>query len=222
MNQLAQNYNNIRNSLLQQQVKLIAVSKTFPETDIREVYALGQRDFAENYAQEFQKKAQNLSDLEIQWHYIGNIQSNKTKLIATYAHWVHSVSSEKQALRLNKDRPLEMPKLNVLIEFNLSGVDSRHGVNNIEEVIALAKIISSQDKLILRGLMGVASPGDTAVVTNQFKAIQDIFNQLKQLGYTSVDTLSIGMSNDYQLAITNGSTMVRIGSLIFGNRNYSI
>ena len=115
-----------------------------------------------------------------------------------------------------------MPKLNVLIEFNLSGVDSRHGVNNIEEVIALAKIISSQDKLILRGLMGVASPGDTAVVTNQFKAIQDIFNQLKQLGYTSVDTLSIGMSNDYQLAITNGSTMVRIGSLIFGNRNYSI
>jgi pyridoxal phosphate enzyme (YggS family) len=221
MQSLQQNYLAVLRTILSHGgVTLIAVSKTFGIDAIRELYDLGQHDFGENYAQEFSQKTNELKDLDIVWHFIGNIQSNKIKLIASNAHWVHSISTTKQIIKLAKHRPINLPKLNILLEVNISNEPSRHGVNSYNELLELANLIQSNNNLKLRGLMGIAS--DTKgneIIENQFQKLTNMYQQLNRDGF-DVDTLSMGMSNDYELAIKNGSTMIRIGSKIFGSRNH--
>lgn len=224
MNELTINYYDILNNINQLAKKdnpaaLIAVSKTVATDRIMQLHELGQKDFAENYAQELALKAQQLDNLNINWHFIGNIQSNKIKLISQYASWVHSLSCPKHTISLNNARmAYGTNKLNVLIEVNISHDQNKHGIFNLEDILNLAQVISSQKQLYLRGLMGIAShTDDKQVIAQQFGQLRYFFNQLKAHGYL-VDTLSMGMSADYQLAIENGATMLRIGSLIFGNR----
>lgn len=204
-------------------IKLIAVSKTFPLESIIELHKqTGQVSFAENYVKEFVLKAESLKSYNFEWHFIGNLQSNKTKDIAKYASWVHSIENERQVSRLNKDRPAKMPPINVLIEVNISGESSKHGLVMLDDVIKLATLISQQDNLVFRGLMGVASDTqDLSIIASQFKQLKNLFDNLIHQGF-SIDTLSMGMSGDYVTAIENGSTMIRIGSAIFGHRNYHI
>ena len=220
MKNLEQKYLNVLKKIAQNpEVTLIAVSKTFPTGNIRELYNLGQRDFGENYAQEFSQKVEELKNLDIIWHFIGNIQSNKIKLIASSANWVHSISKASQILKLAKERSIDLPKLNVLLEVNIANEESRHGVMRYEELVELANLINSTNNLQFRGLMGMASATtDEAIIINQFNTLKNHFEKLKEAGF-EVDTLSMGMSNDYELAIKNGSTMIRIGSQIFGERN---
>ncbi|MBP9743553.1 MAG: YggS family pyridoxal phosphate-dependent enzyme [Burkholderiales bacterium] len=224
MNQVTINYYNILNKINQlansnNPLTLIAVSKTFAPNLIIQLYELGQKDFAENYAQELAFKAQQLNNLKINWHFIGNIQSNKIKLISKYASWVHSLSCPKHAILLNTARMAHSKNpLNVLIEVNISHDKNKSGVFNLEEILSLAQVISAHQQLRLRGLMGIASyTNDNKIIAQQFGQLHHFFNQLKIHGYV-VDTLSMGMSADYQLAIENGATMLRIGSLIFGSR----
>lgn len=228
MNKLTQNYqavvNNIQQSVKAHPVSLVAVSKTFDCFAIEHLYHLGQQHFAESYVQEFVAKATKLSKLDIVWHFIGNIQSNKIKLISRYADWVHSLASVKHVLKLNREvgetRTLHQGKLNVLIEVNISNDKNKHGLTTLEEVLDLAKIIVNQEYLQFRGLMGMASYTDNPEITKQqFSRLHQFFQHIKQIGY-SIDTLSMGMSNDYNLAIESGATMVRVGSKIFGERNY--
>ncbi len=221
MQSLQQNYLAVLRTILSHGgVTLIAVSKTFGIDAIRELYDLGQHDFGENYAQEFSQKTNELKDLDIVWHFIGNIQSNKIKLIASNAHWVHSISTTKQIIKLAKHRPINLPKLNILLEVNISNEPSRHGVNSYNELLELANLIQSNNNLKLRGLMGIASDTkDNEIIENQFQKLTNMYQQLNRDGF-DVDTLSMGMSNDYELAIKNGSTMIRIGSKIFGSRNH--
>ena len=219
MQNLEQNYLNVLNKIVPYpNVKLIAVSKTFPSDSIRELYHLGHREFGENYAQEFSQKTSELKDLDITWHFIGNIQSNKIKLIASDAHWVHSISKITQIEKLSRQRPKNLPKLNILLEVNIASEDSRHGVRTYEELVKLAGLIKTTDNLQFRGLMGIASAtNDEQIIKNQFQTLKKYFDKLQNAGF-DIDTLSMGMSNDYELAIKNGSTMIRIGSKIFGNR----
>ncbi len=222
MQNLQQNYLAVLRTILSHgDITLIAVSKTFGINAIRELYDLGQRDFGENYAQEFSQKSNELEDLDIVWHFIGNIQSNKIKLIATSAHWVHSISTAKQIIKLAKYRPTNLPKLNILLEVNISNEPSRHGIKTYNELIELANLIKTTNNLQFHGLMGIASDtSDTLLIEKQFQKLVNTYKQLTRDGF-DVDTISMGMSNDYELAIKNGSTMIRIGSKIFGSRNNS-
>ncbi len=198
-------------------VSLLAVSKTKPAKLIEQAYLAGQRDFGENYLQESVEKMVLLSHLPaVNWHFIGPIQSNKTKLIASNFSWVHSVDREKIALRLNQhltdDNSQDTP-LNVCLQVNISNEESKSGVA-IDDIFPLAEVVNNCDKLNLRGLMAV--PEKDAPVTC-YEQMQQLFSQLKDR-YPSVDTLSLGMSNDLEAAVANGSTMVRIGTAIFGAR----
>jgi len=198
-------------------VSLLAVSKTKPHTLVEQAYVAGQRNFGEKYLQEAIEKITQLSHLpEINWHFIGPIQSNKTKLIASNFSWVHSVDREKIALRLNQhltDDNCHNTPLNICLQVNISNEESKSGIS-VEEVFSLANIVDNCDKLTLRGLMAV--PEKNAPIASYIK-MQQLFNQLKKQ-YPSVDTLSLGMSNDLDNAVTHGSTMVRIGTAIFGAR----
>lgn len=198
-------------------VLLLAVSKTKPVTLIEQAYQVGQHDFGENYLQEAVDKIATLAHLpELTWHFIGPIQSNKTKQIASSFSWVHSVDREKIALRLNKhlqDDNTNKAPLNICLQVNISDETSKSGVN-IAEVFSLAKIVASCDKLTLRGLMAVPEKNAPKACYEQ---MQQLFIELKQQ-YPSVDTLSLGMSDDLDIAIAHGSTMVRIGTAIFGAR----
>lgn len=227
-NSLIQNYQSVINKVkqLSQQhrqsdsaVNLIAVSKTFPSADIRTLYQQGQRHFGENYIQEWAQKTEDLADLDIEWHIIGQIQSNKSRIVAEKADWVHTIDREKIAKRLNEQRPVNLPPLNVCIEVNTSGSDAKHGVYP-EEVLALAQTIAALPQLRLRGLMCVPSHMDDEVQLQQeFALMQTLLQQLQTQGL-NVDVLSMGMSADMEAAIAAGSTHVRIGSAIFGNRHY--
>ncbi len=200
--------------------KLIAVSKFFPTEDIISVYEHGITNFGENFPQEFVQKAQQLKSLNITWHFIGNIQSNKTKLIAEHASYVHSLTKENHAVRLNNQRPQDMAKLKVLIEINISQESNKHGLTNIEDVIQLASAINKLPNLELVGLMGMASNTTNVTILNQqFGSIVSMANELRKSGY-NISELSIGTSNDYLTALDNHSTMIRVGSKIFGERNY--
>lgn len=223
MKNLEQNYLHVlKKIILNDNVTLVGVSKTFPSDTIRELYNLGQKDFGENYAQEFNQKVGELKDLDIIWHFIGNIQSNKIKLIASKSHWVHSISNSRQILKLSNQRPVDLPKLNILLEVNITGKETRHGVKTFEELLELANLIKNSNNLQFRGLMGIASAtNDKKIITKQFQTLKNYFNKLQKNGF-NIDTLSMGMSNDYELAIKNGSTMIRIGTLIFGNRNKTL
>ncbi len=198
-------------------VQLLAVSKTKPIELIEQAYISGQHHFGENYLQEALDKIKQLSHLpKLCWHYIGPIQSNKTKQIATNFSWVHSVDREKIALRLNNhlnDINCQDTPLNICLQVNISDEESKSGVA-IEQVFSLAEIVNNCDKLALRGLMAI--PHKNAPKSS-YKEMYQVFTTLKKM-YPSVDTLSLGMSNDLDIAIDSGSTMVRIGTAIFGKR----
>lgn len=201
-------------------VRLVAVSKTFPAADIREVYTAGQRDFGENYIQEWFSKTEELADLpDIVWHVIGQVQSNKTRLVAQRAHWVHTVDKLKTAQRLSAQRPPEMPPLQVCIEVNIAGEANKHGVPP-EEAVALACEVAKLPNLTVRGLMCVAeAAAGEAELRRQFERMQALLAELQAAG-VAADVLSMGMSADMPLAVACGATHVRIGSAIFGRRDY--
>jgi len=198
-------------------VHLLAVSKTKPAEAIREAHAAGQRLFGENYVQESLEKIAALTDLDLEWHFIGPIQSNKTRPIAENFDWVHGIDRLKIAQRLNDARPENMPPLNVCIEVNVSGEASKEGVSP-DEVAALATAISALPRLKLRGLMTIPAPThDIALQHQPFRILRELQQSLIQQG-ESLDTLSMGMSDDFAAAVAEGATIVRIGSAIFGAR----
>ncbi len=199
-------------------IGLVAVSKTFPPSAIRAVYALGQRAFGENYVQEALDKMDALPDLtDVEWHLIGPLQSNKTKVAAERFQWVETVDRIRIAERLADARPAGMPPLNVCVQVNISGESSKSGVPP-EETLALARSVAALPRLALRGLMGIAS--DTPVVATrhaEFAVLRALFDICRSDGMP-VDTLSMGMSTDLESAIAEGATLVRIGTAIFGSR----
>jgi len=197
-------------------VGLLAVSKTKPASDLREAYDAGLRDFGENYLQEALGKQAELSDLPLIWHFIGPIQSNKTRAIAEHFAWVHSVDRLKIAQRLSEQRPPELPPLNICIQVNVSGEASKSGCSP-EDLPALAQAISMLPNLKLRGLMAIPEPTDDRDEQNaSFAAVSTLQAQLG----LPLDTLSMGMSHDLEAAIAQGATWVRIGTALFGARNY--
>ncbi|MGL4230306.1 MAG: YggS family pyridoxal phosphate-dependent enzyme [Casimicrobium sp.] len=200
------------------EVRLLAVSKLQTTDKIRHVYAAGQRAFGENYVQEAVEKTHALSDLsEIEWHLIGPLQSNKTREVAQTMHWVHSVDRLKIAERLSAQRPASMPPLNVCVQFNISGEASKSGAS-FSDADALIDAVAQLPSLTLRGVMGMPEPGIGDDETRkQFLALRDVFERAKKK-YSSVDTFSIGMSDDLEIAIACGSTMVRVGTALFGAR----
>lgn len=199
-------------------VRLVAVSKTHPAELIRAAVSAGQRDFGENYVQEALVKIGALADLALVWHFIGPIQSNKTRPIAESFHWVHSLDREKIATRLSEARPGNLPPLNVCIEVNVSGEPSKSGVAP-QAVASLAGQMCALPRLRLRGLMAIPEPtSDVQSQRRQFRALRELKDELVRSGL-DLDTLSMGMSADMEAAITEGSTMVRIGTAIFGPRD---
>ncbi|WP_282368612.1 YggS family pyridoxal phosphate-dependent enzyme [Pseudomonas sp. PS02290] len=197
-------------------VGLLAVSKTKPASDLREAYDAGLRDFGENYLQEALGKQAELSDLPLIWHFIGPIQSNKTRAIAEHFAWVHSVDRLKIAQRLSEQRPPALPPLNICIQVNVSGEASKSGCSP-EDLPALAQAISALPNLKLRGLMAIPEPTDDRDEQNaSFAAVSTLQAQLG----LPLDTLSMGMSHDLEAAIAQGATWVRIGTALFGARNY--
>ncbi|WP_105900841.1 YggS family pyridoxal phosphate-dependent enzyme [Vibrio gangliei] len=204
-------------------VQLLAVSKTKPIEAIKQAIDAGQTQFGENYVQEgvdkIQYFAQHYNHSELEWHFIGPIQSNKTRPIAENFDWVHSIDREKIAQRLNDQRPAELPPLQVLIQVNTSGEASKSGIQQ-DEVFALAELINRLPNLTLRGLMSIPeNVSDHQSQLAAFNQLAEIQSKLHAL-YPQMDTLSMGMSGDMPAAIEAGSTMVRIGTAIFGARDY--
>ncbi len=200
-------------------VRLLAVSKTFPTDAIRAACEAGQRCFAESYVQEALEKIAVLHDLPIEWHFIGPIQSNKTRPIATHFAWVHSVDRLKIAERLAEQRPPQLPPLQLCLQVNISGETSKSGVDP-HEVGALAHAIAGLPRVQLRGLMAIPAPTpDFAAQRHAFARLRELRDRLNRDGL-QLDTLSMGMSDDFAAAIAEGATIVRIGSAIFGARNY--
>ena len=200
-----------------QNVQLLAVSKAQAAAAIREAYAAGQRQFGENYLQEALDKQAQLSDLAILWHFIGPIQSNKTQSIAQHFDWVHSVDRLKIAQRLNDARANNSNPLQVCVQINISNEASKSGAL-VADLQATVAAIAKLPHLKLRGLMAIPAPSqDLSVQRQQFKQVRQCYDNLLALGY-QLDTLSIGMSDDYAVAIEQGATIVRIGSALFGAR----
>jgi hypothetical protein len=200
-------------------VRLLAVSKTFPASAVQAAYAAGQRAFGENYVQELQAKAAALAGLDIEWHFIGPLQSNKTRIVAENAHWVHSIERLKIAQRLSEQRPAQLPPLQVCIQVNVSGEDSKSGCTPAE-ALALAHAVAALPNLQLRGLMCIPEPTtDMQKLAGQFALLRQVQDELREDGLT-LDTVSMGMSSDMAQAIAAGSTMVRVGTAIFGARHY--
>jgi len=198
-------------------ITLLAVSKTHPVETIREAYRCGIKDFGENYVQEAVDKIMQLTVPDITWHFIGPIQSNKTREIAEHFQWVHSVDRLKIAARLNEQRPAQLPPLNVCIQVNISQEDSKSGLA-LAEAPALCNAISTMTHLRLRGLMAIPAPCENFEQQRRiYQPLAAVFRELSYR-YPYFDTLSIGMSSDYAAAIAEGSTIVRIGTAIFGSR----
>ena len=197
--------------------RLLAVSKKQPAEAIRELYTQGQRDFGESYWQEAEQKLSALSDLAIQWHFIGPLQSNKTGVIANYFQWVHSLDREKIAHRLNAARSLDLPPLNVCIQVNIDQESAKSGILP-QDLMALAATIADLPRLRLRGLMCIPKPNtEFELQRHAFHRLEQLQQQLLAEGF-KVDTLSMGMSGDWQAAIAEGSTIIRLGTAIFGPR----
>jgi len=198
-------------------VTLIAVSKTFDAAAVQACADAGQRAFGENYLQEALDKIEALRALCLEWHFIGPIQSNKTRPIAENFQWVHSVERERIAARLDAQRPSELPPLNICIQVNVSGETSKSGVAP-GEVVALAQAIRALPRLRLRGLMAIPEPTpDSALRRRRFALLRELQSNLVAQGH-ALDTLSMGMSDDLEDAIAEGATMVRVGTAIFGKR----
>ncbi|MDW6001925.1 YggS family pyridoxal phosphate-dependent enzyme [Vibrio mangrovi] len=207
-----------RNSVL-----LLAVSKTKPVAAIHEAIQAGQRAFGENYVQEGVEKVRYFTeqapDIPLEWHFIGPIQSNKTRLVAENFTWVHTIDRERIAQRLNDQRPEGMPPLQVLIQVNTSGESSKSGTGE-QDIFQLAELISSLPNLTLRGLMSIPENiSDYASQLAAFTKLAELKTKLQET-YPEMDTLSMGMSGDMEAAIAAGSTIVRIGTAIFGARDY--
>ncbi|MEZ5478814.1 MAG: YggS family pyridoxal phosphate-dependent enzyme [Thiolinea sp.] len=200
-------------------VQLLAVSKKHPVSAIRTAWQCGQQAFGENYAQEMLDKAMELQDLAIDWHFIGPIQSNKTRLIAATAHWVHSVERLKIAERLSEQKPDERPAINICLQVNISREASKSGVHP-DELPELAREVTKLPGLNLRGLMAIPAPEqDFARQRAAFAELRELQEHLQQQGL-QLDTLSMGMTDDMEAAIAEGATWVRIGTAIFGAREY--
>jgi pyridoxal phosphate enzyme (YggS family) len=200
-------------------VALLAVSKTFGVDAVREAHAAGQMAFGENYIQEAVAKITALRHLPLQWHCIGPIQSNKTRLVAEHFDWVHTVDRLKVAQRLSEQRPAHLSPLQVCIQLNVDGGDTKSGVSPAD-ALALAQQVATLPGLRLRGVMSIPEPvSDFAKACAVFGRVKAVFDDLNAQGL-ALDTLSMGMSADLEAAIHSGSTMVRVGSAIFGGRTY--
>lgn len=232
MNDIAHNLAQVRDKIsaaatrcgrASEEITLLAVSKTKPASAIAEAIDAGQRAFGENYVQEGVDKIryfQEQGKTDLQWHFIGPLQSNKSRLVAEHFDWCHTVDRLRIATRLNDQRSAEMPALNVLIQINISDENSKSGIA-LSELDALAAEVAALPRLSLRGLMAIPAPESS--YERQFAVAQQMavaFEALKAR-YNTVDTLSLGMSDDMEAAIAAGSTMVRIGTAIFGARDYS-
>ena len=199
-------------------ISLLAVSKTWPASAVREAVVAGQRAFGENYVQEAMEKVAELAALGLEWHFIGPLQSNKTRLVAETFDWVHSVDRLKIAERLSEQRPDSLPPLQVCVQVNVSGEETKSGVS-MSAVPVLARQIALLPRLQLRGLMAIpAATEDTGQQRQSFRRLREVFSGLKEEGL-AIDTLSMGMTYDLEAAIAEGSTLVRVGTAIFGERS---
>lgn len=197
------------------EITLLAVSKTKPADIIRVAYDAGQRHFGENYVQEALTKMAQLQDLDITWHFIGPIQSNKTQAIASHFTWVHSVDREKIAQRLNDQRPAALPPLNVCLQINIDAETSKSGIAP-ENAEAVAMAVACLPRLALRGLMAIPDPNRDSRAA--FARLRTLATAIESRINVKLDTLSMGMSSDLSEAIAEGATMVRVGTAIFGGR----
>lgn len=203
-----------------QTVALLAVSKTWPADDVRTAAAAGQRAFGENYVQEGIAKIAALADLDLEWHFIGPLQSNKTRPVAEHFDWVHTIDRVKIAERLSAQRPPHLPPLQVCVQVNVSGEASKSGVDP-EAAGELVSAVAALPRLQLRGLMTVPEASENAAkLTAQFRMLRELRDKLKT-ATLPLDTLSMGMSHDLETAIAEGATLVRIGTAIFGARTYT-
>ncbi|OQP54673.1 YggS family pyridoxal phosphate enzyme [Niastella yeongjuensis] len=217
-------YLEINEQLQSQQVTLVAVSKTKPVSDILELYDLGQRDFGENYVQELAEK-QLLLPNDIRWHFIGHLQSNKVKYIAPFVHLIHGVDSYKLLLEIDRQAKKFDRTIHCLLQVHVAQEETKFGFNEMELMAAMEdihkyKLLNQLQNIQIAGLMGMASlTADTEQVTKEFAYLKMLFDHFTaQPGNDQFRILSMGMSSDYQLAIAEGSTLVRIGSLLFGSR----
>ena len=232
MNDIAHNLAQVRDKIsaaatrcgrASEEITLLAVSKTKPASAIAEAIAAGHRAFGENYVQEGVDKIRHFQEqgnTGLQWHFIGPLQSNKSRLVAEHFDWCHTIDRLRIATRLNEQRPAELSALNVLIQVNISDENSKSGIA-LSELDALAADVAALPRLTLRGLMAIPAPESS--YERQFAVAQQMavaFEALKAR-YATVDTLSLGMSDDMEAAIAAGSTMVRIGTAIFGARDYT-
>lgn len=200
-------------------VQLLAVSKTFGPEAVQQAFDAGQRAFGENYIQEAVEKIATLAHLPLEWHCIGPIQSNKTRLVAEHFQWAHTVDRLKIAQRLSEQRPAHLPPLQVCIQVNVDGGSTKSGVLP-EEALALARAVAALPRLQLRGLMCIPEPApDFVAACAVFTRVRGLFDAINAAGLT-LDTLSMGMSADVDAAVASGSTLVRVGSAIFGARSY--
>ena len=221
---LREKYDEIIQEISPNPISLIAVSKTKPLADLEEAYKFGIRDFGENYVQELVDKSQSLPS-DIRWHFIGHLQTNKVKYIAPFVHLIHGVDSEKLLLEINKqgqklNRPIEC-----LLQIHIAQEETKFGFNETEVTALIEKYFSPKAKqnlpfVTIRGLMGMASfTNNKTIIKEEFASLKSLYDQIIMDYQLLFDTLSMGMSNDYKLAVELGSTMVRIGSLLFGERN---
>lgn len=227
MPNIAERYQRVKEQIVEESIRchrdpnevaLLAVSKTKPSADIVALYNKGQRAFGENYLQEAVSKIREINIDDIEWHFIGHIQSNKTKEIAENFHWAHGLESLKHAKRLNDQRLEKLPPLQVCIQVNITGEESKSGVS-VEQLDALAQQITDLPNLTLRGLMTMPNPNTSNLEQKAvFQQLRQCKEHLLTRGVT-LDTLSMGMSGDMGNAICEGSTMVRIGTALFGSRN---
>lgn len=201
-------------------ISLLAVSKTWPASDVREAVDAGQRAFGENYVQEGVEKSVELASLGLIWHFIGPLQSNKTRRIAETFDWVHSVDRLKIAERLAEQRPDSLPPLQICLQVNVSGEETKSGVS-LSELPQLAQQVARLPRLRLRGVMAIPAPlEDFDAQRQSFRQVREAFELMRSEGL-ALDTLSMGMTHDLEAAIAEGATMVRVGTAIFGERNKS-
>lgn len=201
-------------------ITVVAVSKNNPVSAIKEAYNFGYKNFGENKAQELKDKAELLKDIDINWHFIGHLQTNKVKYVINYASLIHSVDSISLADEIDKRAFANSKIQSILIECNISNEESKFGLKNKEEIIKVAEYVKNKKNLELKGLMTMAPfTEDEKIIRFTFKGLKQIFDELNNDGF-GLTELSMGMTNDYLIALEEGATILRIGTAIFGARNY--